>query len=85
MSIQGEETFVQACTEGRLEIVKLLLSLKGDRYIPAGFNSEYPFRIACENNRVKVVKYLLTLEGVDKLILKYLISLYLSNLLNGIK
>lgn len=60
----GEHTSQDAGrSSARLKIVKLLLSLTGDKYINVHAGNEYAFRVACKNGHTDIVKLLLSLEG----------------------
>ena len=59
----NEEAFRWSCSYGRLEIVKLLLSLSDDRRIDVHAKNENAFWYACRNGHLKVVELLLNLDG----------------------
>lgn len=59
--------FGDACEYGCTEVVKLLLSLTGDRYINVHAIGENAFEMACANKHKEVVKLLLSLEGDRKI------------------
>lgn len=55
--------FITACKYGHIEIVKLLLDLKDDRYVDVHVEEEYAFRLACYGGHLEIVKLLLSLKG----------------------
>ena len=63
----AEEVFSSACGSKNVQVVSLLLSLKGDRYIDVHADSEAAFRTACFNGSLNIVRLLLSLKG-DRLI-----------------
>jgi len=45
--IHIKNPFTLSFREGKVEMVNLLLSLEGDRYINVNLNDEYAFKTAC--------------------------------------
>ena len=58
-----QEGFKRACSSGRMDAIKLLLGLKGDRRVDVHAGNEEAFRNACREGHLEIVKLLLALEG----------------------
>ena len=61
------EQFIDACYEGRLEVVKYLLtSPELTENVDIHAENDWGFRIACEQGRLEVVKCLIIDMNIDK-------------------
>ena len=63
MHTRGEWALQLACQAGRLEVVRLLLTLEGDRRVNVHAENELAFRQACTGGHARVVRLLLALKG----------------------
>ncbi len=59
----GERAFIQACRDGRVEIVEELLAISGAGEINANAAGDAAFKYACEHGHMDIVKLLLALKG----------------------
>lgn len=59
----NEKAFRNACQNGHIEVVKLLLSLTNDRYVNVHCFNDEAFISACSGGHLEVVELLLSLTG----------------------
>lgn len=67
MHVNNEKPFRSACELGDIKMVKLLLSLKRDRYVNIHSKDEYAFKWASIYKKNNVVTLLLSLKGDRKI------------------
>ena len=61
------DCFIDACSNGHLEIVKYLLTSKDlKEHSDIHADNDYGFRWACHNEKIEVVKYLLTSDELKE-------------------
>lgn len=60
------EQFKQACQNGQIELVELLMYMENDRHVRISHYYEKSFEYACVNGNVEMVKLLLSLEHDDE-------------------
>jgi len=65
-SDKNDRAFCQACANGHIEIVKLLLSITHPRLVNTQAHNNYAIINAASNGHVEVVKLLLSLKGERK-------------------
>ena len=58
-----DKLFQRACANGRLDVVRELLALQGDRFINVHAGNEISFQWACMYGHLNVVRELLALQG----------------------